>query len=98
MSALTGWLCSLLIGHRCIVSVALERGLDYTIVILASWKIGAVYLALAQSLPVKRMHYMIADSGASCLITLNEIIKEKSLALESSKIICLNETEVITRS
>ena len=46
---------SLGIGLGCVVAVALERGVEYVIVVLACWKVGATYLPLDQSLPAKRM-------------------------------------------
>ncbi len=74
-------LSSLGIGSECIVAVALERGIEYVIAMFASWKIGATYLPLDKSLPAKRMQYMMTDSGASSLITVNKIIEKKNLKL-----------------
>ena len=88
---------SLGIGPECVIAVALERGIEYIVAILASWKIGATYLPLDQSLPAQRMQYMIADSGAACLITIKGIIDEKSLKLEGGITLCLDEDELIDK-
>ncbi|CAF9941639.1 hypothetical protein IMSHALPRED_002823 [Imshaugia aleurites] len=88
---------SLGIGLECVVAVALERGIQYVVAMLASWKIGATYLPLDQSLPAKRMEYMMSDSGASCLITVKKIIEEKSLTSKAGTTLCLDEGGLINR-
>ena len=86
---------SLGVGLGCIVAVALKRGIEYVISILACWKVGATYLPLDQSLPCHRMEFMILDSGASCLITFSRIVVEKSLSLGNGHIISLDEEGLI---
>ena len=88
---------SLGFGQECVVAVALERGIEYIVAMLASWKIGATYLPLDQSLPAKRMQYMISDSETTCLITLKRITEEKSLKLEGGTTLCLDEDELIDK-
>lgn len=88
---------SLGIGLECVVGVALQRGVEYIVAMLASWKIGATYLPLDQSLPAKRMQYMMSDSGASCLITFKNIIEEKSLYLNAGMTLCLDEEDLVDR-
>ncbi len=90
-------LSSLGIGPECVVAVALERGIEYVVAMFASWKIGATYLPLDQSLPAKRMQYMMSDSGTSALITVHKIIEEKNLKLNAGTTICLDEEEFIDR-
>ena len=88
---------SLGIGLDCVVAVALERGIEYVVVMLACWKLGATYLPLDQSLPAKRMQYMMSDSGASCLITLKKIIEQKPLELKAGITLCLDEKKLVGR-
>lgn len=88
---------SLGIGLECVVAVALERGIEYIIAMLASWKVGATYLPLDQSLPAKRMQYMMSDSETLCLITVKRIIEEKSLILNAGTTMCLDDGELIDR-
>lgn len=80
---LANHLRSLGIGLECVVAVALERGNDYIVAALASWKVGATYLQLDQSLPAKRMEYMMSDSGTSCLITIKKVMESKTLDLKA---------------
>ena len=88
-------LCSLGIGPECVVAVAFERGIEYIIAMLASWKIGGAYLPLDQSLPAKRMQYMLSDSKASCVITTKKILDEKNLDSTVNRILCLDEAGLI---
>ncbi|CAD6589326.1 MAG: hypothetical protein ASARMPREDX12_003724 [Alectoria sarmentosa] len=88
---------SLGVGLECVVAVALERGIEYVVAMLASWKIGAAYLPLDQSLPTKRMQYMMLDSGTTCLITVKKIIEGKSLKLKAGATPCLDEEKLIDR-
>ena len=90
-------LYSLGLGPECVIAVALERGIEYIVAMLASWKFGATYLPLDQSLPANRMQYMIADSEATCLITIKRITDEKSLKLEGGITLCLDEDELIDK-
>ncbi|MDI1489125.1 MAG: putative NRPS-like protein biosynthetic cluster [Ramalina farinacea] len=90
-------LLSLNVRREQVVAVALERGIEYIIALLACWKIGAAYLPLDQSLPRQRMQYMIMDSKAVCLITLMDI---RMLKLDHSVIssaLCLDDPEFISQ-
>ena len=82
---------SLGMGLECVIAVAFERGIEYIIAMLASWKIGGAYLPLDQSLPAKRMQYMLADSRASCVITTKKILGEKDLDSKVTQTFCLDE-------
>ncbi|KAL8678362.1 MAG: hypothetical protein Q9186_005287 [Xanthomendoza sp. 1 TL-2023] len=88
-------LMSLGVGVECVVAVALERGIEYIVSMLACWKIGAAYLPLDQSLPASRMQYMILDSDASCLITVKQIIENKPLAVDTGLTLCLDDGPLI---
>ena len=88
---------SLRTGPEFVVAVALERGIEYIVAMFAIWKIGATYLPLDQSLPAKRMQYMMSDSGASFLITVEKIIKEKCLEMEFGGTLYLDDERLINR-
>lgn len=81
-------------GPESVVGVALEKGNEYIVAMLACWKIGAAYLPLDQSLPAQRMQYMVSDSGASCLITNKKILTEKALRPGNGPTICLDDRKV----
>ena len=90
-------LLSLNVCREQVVAVALGRGIEYIIALLACWKIGAAYLPLDQSLPRQRMQYMIMDSKAVCLITLMDI---RMLKLDHSVIssaLCLDDPDFMNQ-
>ena len=78
-----------------VVAVALERGIEYIIALLACWKIGAAYLPLDQSLPRQRMEYMIMNSKAVCLITLKDIRMLKIDHSVISSALCFDDPNLI---
>ena len=51
------------------VAVCLDRSPDMIISLLAILKTGAAYLPLDPSYPLQRLHWMLADAGASVLLT-----------------------------
>ncbi|WP_037821145.1 non-ribosomal peptide synthetase, partial [Streptomyces sp. NRRL B-3229] len=56
-------------GPETIVGVSLERGLDVIPVLLGVLKSGAAYLPLDPVNPAERLAYMLADAGASLLVS-----------------------------
>ncbi|KAL8800860.1 MAG: hypothetical protein Q9182_004880 [Xanthomendoza sp. 2 TL-2023] len=86
---------SLGVGMNCVVAVALERGIEYIVSMLACWKVGAAYLPLDQSLPANRMQYMIRDSEASCLITVKQVIEMKPVVVSGGPTLCLDSGALI---
>ena len=66
---LAGWLAGqgVAAGHR--VGIALERGVDLAVAVLAVLKAGAAYVPLDPAYPAERLQYMIEDSGMRVLLT-----------------------------
>ncbi len=56
------------IGPGTVVAVRLERSVEMVVGLLAVMKAGGVYLPLDPSLPEERSAFMMADSGAECLL------------------------------
>ena len=52
-----------------IVGVCLERGLDAIVALLAAWSAGAAYLALDPRYPAARLEFLLADSGATLVVS-----------------------------
>ncbi|MFC4047989.1 amino acid adenylation domain-containing protein, partial [Dactylosporangium siamense] len=52
------------VGAESVVGVAVERGPDMAVLILAVWKAGGAYLPLDVSLPAERLAVMLTDAGA----------------------------------
>ncbi|MDL4821047.1 amino acid adenylation domain-containing protein [Actinomadura opuntiae] len=57
------------VGPESIVAVVFERTVDLVVSLLAVVKAGAAYLPIDPAYPAGRIAYVIADSGAVCLLT-----------------------------
>ncbi|MEY9878308.1 amino acid adenylation domain-containing protein, partial [Streptacidiphilus sp. MAP12-33] len=62
------------VGAESVVAVAMERGLDLVVALLAVWKAGAAYLPVDPSAPVDRIAFMVRDSGAVMLLGLDDVV------------------------
>ncbi len=56
-----------------VVAVALDRGVDQVVALLAVLKAGAAYLAIDPRHPADRIGHLIADSGAVALLTSTRV-------------------------
>ncbi len=56
-----------------VVGICLERSLDLIVSLLAVWKTGAAYLPLEPAYPAERLAFMVADSGARVLVTVEAL-------------------------
>lgn len=61
------------VGPGDLVAVCMERSLEMLISLWAVLKAGAAYLPLDPGYPLKRLEYMLTDSGAKLLLCRNEI-------------------------
>jgi amino acid adenylation domain-containing protein len=57
------------IGRDAVVAIHLERGHDHYVALLAVLKAGGAALPLDTTYPAARLGYMLADSGATVLLT-----------------------------
>ncbi|MET7338169.1 amino acid adenylation domain-containing protein [Nonomuraea sp. NPDC005650] len=57
------------IGPESIVAVVFDRGIDLVVALLGVIKAGAAYLPIDPAYPAGRIAYVIADSGAACVLT-----------------------------
>ncbi|GAA2410191.1 hypothetical protein GCM10010191_18690 [Actinomadura vinacea] len=55
-----------------IVAVAVPRSVDMVVALLGTLKAGAAYLPLDVDLPMKRLAYMLRDSGTRTVVTTRE--------------------------
>jgi amino acid adenylation domain-containing protein len=61
------------IGPETIVAAVFERTVDLVVALLGVIKSGAAYLPIDPAYPVDRIAYVIADSGAVCVLTSEEL-------------------------
>ncbi|MEV4583417.1 AMP-binding protein, partial [Nonomuraea jabiensis] len=61
------------VGPESPVGVALERGIDMVVAMLAVWKAGGVYVPIDVEYPVERMAWMLADAAPAVVVTEEEI-------------------------
>ncbi|MBT2400070.1 non-ribosomal peptide synthetase, partial [Streptomyces sp. ISL-100] len=64
------------VGPESVVAVVFERTVDLVVGLLAVIKAGAAYLPIDPHYPADRIAYVIADSGAVCLLT-GESMRER---------------------
>ncbi|MBT2234823.1 amino acid adenylation domain-containing protein [Nonomuraea sp. NEAU-A123] len=57
------------VGPESVVAVVFERGIDLVVSLLGVIKAGAAYLPIDPAYPASRIAYVIADSGAACVLT-----------------------------
>jgi amino acid adenylation domain-containing protein/non-ribosomal peptide synthase protein (TIGR01720 family) len=57
-----------------LIAILMERSSEMVVSLLAVLKAGAAYLPLDPAYPAQRLSYMLTDSGASILLTQEELI------------------------
>ncbi len=71
-------LLSLGVGRGVKVGVALARGVEVPIALLAILKTGAAYVPMDASYPAERLAYMIEDSGMTLLLSQRQLAAQLS--------------------
>ncbi len=94
---LAWWLRQQGVGPDSRVGIALERGHDLVIALLATLKAGGAYVPLDPAYPADRLSYMIDDSRPVVLITRQSIRAQLSLLSMQSSHIHLIELDGETR-
>lgn len=57
------------VAPESLIGVCVERSIELVVGLLAVWKAGCAYVPLDPTHPVERNRYILADSGASVLLT-----------------------------
>jgi amino acid adenylation domain-containing protein len=68
VNRLARWLIGVGVGAETVVGVALERGVDLVVVLLAIWRAGGAYLPLDPDYPRDRLDFMVEDAGVAVVV------------------------------
>ncbi|MEU1588447.1 amino acid adenylation domain-containing protein [Micromonospora sp. NPDC005710] len=81
------------VGPESVVALALPRGMDTVVAILAAWKAGAGYLPVDASQPVERVAFVLRDSRAVLLLT--DLDTADELPAGKIRIVALDNPSVV---
>jgi amino acid adenylation domain-containing protein len=69
------------VGAGSVVGLCLPRGAEMIGAILGVWKAGAAYLPVDPALPVERISFMLADSRATMLVGVDDVLGDLPVGL-----------------
>jgi amino acid adenylation domain-containing protein len=76
------------VGPDRVVAVALPRGMDLMVCLLAVIKSGAAYLPLDTDYPAERLAFMVADAQPLCTLTQRDIV---AMLSDEAAPLCLDD-------
>ncbi|TCU64273.1 amino acid adenylation domain-containing protein [Bradyrhizobium sp. R2.2-H] len=72
------------VGTDVVVGLALDRGVEMLVALLAVLKAGGAYLPLDPDYPPERLAYMLRDSGAALVLTQTDLREQFAAVLEET--------------
>ena len=94
---LASWLQGQGVGAESRVAVALRRGVDWPVALLAIWRAGGAYVPLDASYPAERLSYQLEDAGAALLLTESALV-ERLPEVAGTPRVCLDRLDLATCS
>jgi len=92
---LAHYLQALGVGPEVLVGVCLERSVEMIVAWMAVLKAGGAYLPLDPDYPLERLAYLLTDSRAPLLVTVEKLME--ALPSSQAKLVCLDrDAEAIT--
>ncbi|TMR20503.1 amino acid adenylation domain-containing protein [Nonomuraea turkmeniaca] len=76
---LARYLTGLGVDRESVVAVVMNRGVELATTLLAVVKAGAAYLPIDPRQPLERISYMLADSGAVALLSVDDVLDDLPL-------------------
>ncbi|MEU0429594.1 amino acid adenylation domain-containing protein, partial [Streptomyces canus] len=80
------------VGAESVVGLCLPRGVEMVASVVGVWRAGAAYVPLDPELPVERLTYMVADSGAALVVGRGGPLRELR-DLPGAEVIDLDDRE-----
>ncbi|KRR27580.1 non-ribosomal peptide synthetase [Bradyrhizobium retamae] len=72
------------VGTDAVVGLALERGVEMMVALLAVLKAGGAYLPLDPDYPAERLAHMLRDSGAALVLTQRTLLEQFAPVLKET--------------
>ncbi|MDH6553836.1 amino acid adenylation domain-containing protein [Streptomyces sp. SAI-117] len=82
------------VGVESRVALCLPRGTDMVAALLGVWKAGAAYVPVDPEYPAERVAYLLADSGAACVLAHRETAGQLLADVSDVRVLWLDDPEV----
>ncbi|NOK47568.1 amino acid adenylation domain-containing protein [Burkholderia thailandensis] len=91
VDALAGRLLERTRGEPQCIAICFERSFDMVIAILATLKAGCAYVPIDPQLPADRVAFMLSDSAAAMLLTIEPVRRERFSSFDIETL-CIDES------
>ncbi|MFG2956785.1 amino acid adenylation domain-containing protein, partial [Streptomyces sp. NPDC048291] len=81
------------VGPESVVGLCLPRGVDMVAALLGVWKAGAAYVPVDPEYPAERVAYLLADSGAACVLAERDTAGSLLAEMPDVRVVWLEDVE-----